>query len=346
MSIRLRSPIAAGALALFVSLAGCGSASDATPALDTGEIASSTTVVASTETTIAPPVASELSMAPAPPSGDLRDVDFLNAMMYVDRGFGGGLANEVPPSLFGPVADGEYVNGEFGEPDFWAFFVNDIAYVDLDGDGIDEVVMSAAINGGGSGYFSELRALGIDGDDIVELDIEYYGDRAFGGIAKVDSADNGRSVLIDVFIDGDGACCGHTVMQQRVGWANDALVVQQDFTPVRYMNLSANSEPPEVKFLPGTSEAQLGLPAGSSREVQFDAQQGQLVTVTDYDGPALADQRLIHLATGDEVLVAGGAILPHDGMYELTLATNDGAGREPFDWTTMVLRIDAVRASS
>ena len=92
-----------------------------------------------------------LTVANAPNSGDLRDVDFSNlAALPSDREAG---------TTFGPLVDGEFTNGERGDEEFFLYFLDDPVFVDLDGDGIDEAVVSGAWSGGGSGYFSELLSL-------------------------------------------------------------------------------------------------------------------------------------------------------------------------------------------
>ena len=285
--------------------------------------------------------AERVVVAAAPLSGDIRDVDFLNGVMLPHHNeFNTSDTAEAQPASFGPLVDGEFFNGEFGESQFWGYFLSAPAYVDFDADGIDEVAVThGAWNGGGSGWFSELRAFEIDGEAVVEIDVVHYGDRAFGGIVDVTKSGTGQSVLVDVFVDGEGACCAHTVVRENVGWNGDELFVTEEPTPIRYAELTAESrgEVDELTFLPGTSSALVGVVSGEAGLIQFDARSGQRVTVVGNDTVSIAEMQLTHVETGDTVPFTSDVVLASDGLFELSLTTD--AGDEPVH-STLLFTID------
>lgn len=273
------------------------------------------------------------SLAPAPESGDLRDVDLGNDIMFVNH-YG---ENE----LFGPATNGEFLNGDRSSPDFFAFFVGEPVFVDLDSDGADEALVASAWNGGGSGYFSELRAFDIRDGYVVEVAVMGYGDRAFGGIDEVKAAADGRTAIVDVFLDGDGACCPHTMLQQRIALSNGELVVAEEFDEIRYLNLY-NEGITEVEFLPGTSRAMLAMFANSTESVLFDAVAGDQLDLTTRSGPDVATAKLTHVRTGQTQDILTSATLPEDGLYELMITTSaDAQVSEIPGWTTIEMSISS-----
>lgn len=271
------------------------------------------------------------ALATAPESGDLSDVDLLNDVLFIDH-FGDG-------QLFGPATDGEFFQGEWGSSDYFAFFVENPVFIDIDNDGTDEALVISAWNGGGSGFFSELRAFDIRDGYVVELSILPYGDRAFGGIDHVAAAPDGRSAIVDVFVDGDGACCPHTLLQQRVAMAEGQLVVAEQIEEIGYVNL-VNEGVSQIEFLPNTSRVMLGMFADSSESLRFNAVAGDQLGITARSGAEVGTIELTHVNTGETLDVSDSTTLASDGLYELTITTGEDAQvSEIPGWTTIELSI-------
>ena len=308
---RAQTLVAAGAVVVALALGACSSTpSDVAVGEDTtgnsaveevssGDAAPITTTTTEPPTDTTPPTADTtqeamamdaMRVAAAPASGNIRDVDFANLESlpsYHDTDL-----------AFGPFVDGEFFNGDWGDPNFSAYFIDDPVFADVNGDGVDEAVASGAWNGGGSGFFSELRAFAIDGDDVVEIAVMHYGDRAFGGIAEVTTAPDGQAVLVDVFIDGDGACCAHTVVRERVDVVDGEFSAREELGPIRYAELATESpdrELAELTFLPGTSEAMLGLWPSDRGAIRFDARAGQLISLIQFHGRDIDAMWLTHV---------------------------------------------------
>ena len=318
---------------------------------DTGTLASSGPAATTTTTIAEDPLAAvelvstavPVEAASEPPIVDIRDVDFLNGMMFIDHNmYDTDEGDEGDGELLGPVVDGEFTTGEFSDGDFFGLFVNEPVFVDFDSDGQEEAVLAAATNGGGSGYFSELRSFAVDDDDEVkETSVSFYGDRAFGGISQVVADDDGRAVIVDVFTDGEGACCAHTITQQRVGMIDGQLTVIESFEPMRYTFLQSGSLA-NLSFIPGTSAVMLDTRSSTDLRVGFDGWTGQVVEVADYTGLAISGLEMTHLGTGQTTQFDGQAELPSDGSYELSISLDNPAGSNDGELrSTMLFTIHA-----
>lgn len=252
------------------------------------------------------------SDAPTPspaPHTNIRQVDFGNGMRY---------SSNYVDGLVPPVVDAAYENGEFGDEDFYAFYVSEPVFVDLDGDDVEEAAVRTSWNGGGTGYFDELQVFRmIDGQIVPAADARSYGDRAFGGISTVVSAHG--LVAVDVYIDGVGACCPTSLVREWVGLTGDELVTIERGQPVRVAQLrTATFEPAELAFLPGTSQAVLEVgPSDEQQVVRFDARAGQHIDVNVLAGPGFSGLQLTHVATGATRPFVQATVLDLDGMHEL-----------------------------
>jgi len=274
----------------------------------------------------------------------IRDVDFMNGFTFVsDLDFG---APEVT------VEAGEYSNGEFGDPDYFWFGVNQVDFGDLDGDGREEAIVSTSWNGGGSGYFDSVRAFRLVDGVVQTAGRVPFGDRADGGIFDLRIEDGATSVW--AFSTTLGACCPNQVSRNRLVLGEHWLV-WADRDPTRtWLSLGANGDDDELKFLPGTSSAMVAIYGyETSGAFVFEAARGQRLTLALTDGPAPADISVISVATGQVMSGLAEMELPDDGFYrvEVTFDTerssktildviiDDGEPEPPVSWTPTVEQV-------
>jgi len=97
-------------------------------------------------------------------------------------------------------------------------------FADLDGDGVEDVVISSVLSTGGTGHFSDIRIYTMRAANIVELAAIPGGDRGDGGIRHV--ALDGNAVIVDrnVLAEGDGVCCASGSQRERWIWRSGELV--------------------------------------------------------------------------------------------------------------------------
>jgi len=252
---------------------------------------------------------------------DIRDVDFQNGFVYE--------ANQWSPEPV-EVTDGQFINGEVGDPEFFAFVAQPPVFGDLDGDGSEEAVVHTTWNGGGSGNFDSLHVFSIiadgqAGDGVVALDQRAFGDRAFGGIWSVDIDD--EQLVVDVFTNGAGSCCPHSVVRELYTLDAYGLILVTSFAEVRWVaptSTNAAGDIEEVEFLPGTSAAILDLwLVAAEHTVSLDAAADQWLSLRQFDGPAAVSSKLVHTNSGAEVALAGSdggiAQLPESGLWRLEI---------------------------
>lgn len=271
----------------------------------------------------------------------IRDVDFMNGFTFTsDLDFG---APEVT------VENGEFANGDFGDPDYFWFGVNDVDFGDLDGDGIDEAIVATSWNGGGTGYFDSVRAFRLTDGAVEAAGIVPFGDRADGGIFDVSIEDGTASVLS--FSTTLGACCPNQVSRNTLV-LGDHWLVAADREPARtWMSLNTYSDDNELKFLPGTSSAMVVMYGFEvNGEFVFEASRDQRVTFALTEGPAPADISLVSISTGQVMSGLAEMALPDDGFYRvevefdsertdktiLDVIIDDGEPALPVTWTPAV----------
>lgn len=247
----------------------------------------------------------------APDSGDIRDVDFFNGFVYPAT-----FDEEVAVT----VNDGEYID----EPGYLWFWVFDIEYGDLDGDGTDEAVVQTGFNTGGSGQFGRLAVWDLVDGRVVERGWVGTGDRADGGLWHFEIRDG--LLVTENFLTDQGACCPNMLTQQRLALVSDGFVHVEHIEPLRWMSLHSYDDPDtEMKFLPGTSAAVIQLSSADvTNNVIFEAGVGQWVTLSRRRGPEVG------VVIFDETGVAVGQSantsleleLPSSGFFRVVF-TND-----------------------
>lgn len=155
----------------------------------------------------------------AGPTGEVRAVDWQNRTYVLDE--------------LGPVTV------KNGQADFaisddnkaaavgvssGSYHVEPPLFADLDGDGVEDAIISGVLATGGTGHFSEVRIYTMRAAGIVELAAIPGGDRGDGGIRHV--ALDGNAVIVDrnVLAEGDGVCCASGSQRERWIWRNGQLV--------------------------------------------------------------------------------------------------------------------------
>jgi len=95
---------------------------------------------------------------------------------------------------------------------------------DIDGDGLEDAVISSVLSTGGTGHFSEVRIYTMRAAKLVELGVIPGGDRGDGGIRRVTL--DGRAVIVErnVLAEGDGMCCASGSQRERWVWRNGDMV--------------------------------------------------------------------------------------------------------------------------
>jgi hypothetical protein len=108
-------------------------------------------------------------------------------------------------------------------------------FADVDGDGVEDAVISGVLSTGGTGHFSDIRIYTLRAGKVVELAAIPGGDRGDGGIARV--ALYGRAVLVDrnMLAEGDGVCCASAGQRERWVWRAGEMVedvgARRSYTP-------------------------------------------------------------------------------------------------------------------
>src|SRR6201999_1193681 len=88
-----------------------------------------------------------------------------------------------------------------------SYHVEPPLFADINGDGVEDAVISAATSTGGTGHFSEVDVYTVRAHQVVDLATITGGDRGDGGIRKVTL--DGVAIIVErnVLAEGDGVCC-------------------------------------------------------------------------------------------------------------------------------------------
>ncbi|MBX7172411.1 MAG: hypothetical protein K1X72_15700 [Pyrinomonadaceae bacterium] len=121
-------------------------------------------------------------------------------------------------------------NGEFSEEkkvddyvDRFYFHVFDFVYGDVNGDGKEDVIISSVCNTGGTGNFTEGFIYTIHQGKPILIGLVEGGDRAYGGLRKIE-IENGV-VAVDRNDAGEmgGACCPEFAVKTKYKWDGKEL---------------------------------------------------------------------------------------------------------------------------
>lgn len=260
-------------------------------------------------------------------TNDIRTVDFRNGFTYPNAANGDSAAT---------VANGEYANGEFGDPDYFLFGVTDVQYGDLNGDGAEEAIVAVGYSGGGSGFFESIRGFALVDGFATDIGTVGFGDRAFGGIADIFINDGVVSVL--AFTNGQGSCCATEAAVVRLVLGDHFLTDTDTQDNLAWSPLSQFGEQQRIAFLPGTSGAYATM-WGDDLESSFvlEAGAGQVLTVEAFGGPAPSQLTISDGLTGEVVGLGEPVVLPADGDYSVEVLF-DTARQES---TVLLVQIDA-----
>jgi len=264
----------------------------------------------------------------------IRDVDFENGFAYA-VGF--------DIDLVATVTDGGFENGEFGDTDYVAFFVTEVEFGDLNGDGADEAVVATALNTGGTGYFDRIDTFRLVDGNVEQVGTVHFGDRAHGGIYNV-VIDDGI-VNVWTFSTTQGACCPNEITEDRLVLGDHFLTAADRSVTRRFVPLDRTNE--ELKFLPGTSSAVVAHYAHSESSFTLEAAAGQRLTLLVLDGPAPIDISVTDTSTGQVMSGLADMVLPSDAIYEIRIDSgsvddgrstleviiDDGEPVSPISWT-------------
>jgi hypothetical protein len=96
-------------------------------------------------------------------------------------------------------------------------------FADVDGDGVEDAIISSVLSTGGTGQFSDIRIYTIRGAKLVELGTIPGGDRGDGGIRRVGIDGNAVIVERNALGAGEGVCCARRAQRERWVWRNGAM---------------------------------------------------------------------------------------------------------------------------
>jgi hypothetical protein len=126
----------------------------------------------------------------------------------------------------GPVAvkNGEGALQTGDAADHGSYSVARPVFADVNGDGVEDAIISSVMSTGGTGRFSDVRIYTMRAGKVAELAMIPGGDRGDGGIRRV--AVDGRAVIVErnVLAEGDGACCASQARRERWVWRSGEVV--------------------------------------------------------------------------------------------------------------------------
>jgi hypothetical protein len=153
------------------------------------------------------------------PASEVRTVDWQNRTYVLDEL--GPVTVTHGHADFGLSDDNKVADGGAGNG---SYSVERPLFADLDGDGVEDAVISSVLSTGGTGHFSEVRIYTVRAAQIVELGAIPGGDRGDGGIRRI--ALDGQAVIVDrnVLAEGDGVCCASGARRERWVWRAGEMV--------------------------------------------------------------------------------------------------------------------------
>ena len=210
------------------------------------------------------------------------------------------------------------------------FQVLDVDHGDLDGDGVEEAIVTTLENTGGTGQFTDgliFRLVGGTPKQIGDLGI---GDRADGGIHGITIV-SGRIVVERYSETNSGACCPTAIERDTLKLTAKGGTVAVAKTSTRaFIRVGRDDSGGRtvIKFLKGTSSATLEGDGVANDEGTLDAGKGQTLTytVSKVESFPNAIPAVVTLSIGSTTVakVSSGGMwtgkLPSTGRY--TLAWN------------------------
>ncbi len=244
------------------------------------------------------------------------------------------------------TVDGVAEEGNNTDGDYLHFEVLDVDHGDIDGDGIEEAIVTTLENTGGTGQFTDAVVFRYTNSGPVQVTSHGIGDRSDGGIHDVVIV-NGVA-QIQRFSNGQGACCPTEISTYFVKLKGNKLVTAKPTTVRATINLGSleDAATTEIKFLKGTSTANLEGSANERAGGYFDARAGQTVSlrVLKADGKSLAGvARLMRNSTVLLEVKQGSSSsikLPSTGRYRIELVqTQPNVTADSYSWVELEFTI-------
>jgi hypothetical protein len=240
----------------------------------------------------------------------IRTVDFFNEPWD----FGDGVIAD--------VMNGEWQSGPTNSEDYRSFQIYDVDHGDIDGDGVEEAIVSTSENTGGTGQFSDAVVFRWTGKGPVRVTGHGVGDRADGGLANVVIV--GGVARIDRYTNGEGACCPTELTTYSVKLKGNKLINTRPAKVRAFVVFGAgDSGSTVITFLRGTTSAAYEGAAGES--AVFDAAKGQTVTISSQKQRRGVGTSAVRLLRDTTIIgtVAAGSVgsfrLPASGRYTVTV---------------------------
>lgn len=269
------------------------------------------------------PLPGEHVNAPSTPTySRVTEVDFENDFTYINAWHNGS------PVV---VTDGRFSSGAPGGDDYFSFEVRQLAFGDLDGDGLDEAVVVTTWNGGsgGSSMFDRVSAYRLVDGDVVAAGTVPFGDRSLGGIRNVSIEDGAVAVTSFSSSSPDGVCCQNLIVNERL--VLDTELMRREPPVARSLvQLQAEGPTSALQFLSGATSGVVELPAeADSGTFSLRAGEGQRIRFDVDAGEAPEHITIVSLDTGEAYPVSDTFVLPASGVYEVTVLAETGHRRVP-----------------
>lgn len=199
---------------------------------------------------------------------DIRKVDFKNFT------FEPGCAGEETQKV--TVKDGEFSSEKKVDDyvDRFYFKVYDFVYGDVNGDGKEDVIISSVCNTGGTGNFTEAFVYTTKGNKPFLLTRIEGGDRAYGGLRKIEINEGVVTVEQNDVGEMGGACCPEFAVTTKLKW--DGSKFNEIGTP----NKRELYPKKRVSFAKGASSTTMTVKVDEISRFVIGARAGQTLKVS------------------------------------------------------------------
>ena len=165
------------------------------------------------------PISNQGPHGPHGAAGEVRAIDWQNHTYLLDEL--GPVVVRDGHADFGISDDNKVVEVGVGRG---SYSVERPLFGDIDGDGVEDAVISSVLSTGGTGHFSDIRIYTMRGAELVAIGAIPGGDRGDGGIRRVTVDGNAVIVERNVLAEGDGLCCASGAQRERWVWRGGEMV--------------------------------------------------------------------------------------------------------------------------